>query len=136
MAIWHQGQAGSGGRHKEKLRAAAPLFLLSLPFSRRIHEKSVQGQTQFPGSRVDSLPPGRGNSNERRCGGNSSQKEGQNATETARDEGGRRAKKVESQVKEAPGSPRSQVGREQPPGGEMLGEPPAPFQSRDKGWRL
>lgn len=99
MAIWHQGQAGSGGRHKEKLRAAAPLFLLSLPFSRRIHEKSVQGQTQFPGSRVDSLPPGRGNSNERRCGGNSSQKEGQNATETARDEGGRRAKKVESQVK-------------------------------------
>lgn len=28
------------------------------------------------------------------------------------------------------------MGREQPPGGEMLGEPPAPFQSRDKGWRL
>lgn len=37
---------------------------------------------------------------------------------------------------EAQGPPRSPMGREQPPGGEMLGEPPAPFQSRDKGWRL
>lgn len=83
MAIWHQGKAGTAGRHKEKLRAAAPLFLLSLPFSRRIHEKSVQGQTQPPGSGVDSTPPGRGDRDERRRGGNSSQKEGQNATETA-----------------------------------------------------
>ena len=47
-------------------------------------------------------------------------------------EGGR-AKTVESQVKRPQGPPRS---RRQPPGGEMLGEPPAPFQSKDKGWRL
>lgn len=46
-----------------------------------------------------------------------------------------RDRKVDSS-QEAQGPPRSPVSREQPPGGEMLGEPPAPFQSRDKGWRL
>lgn len=96
MAIWHLGE----GRHKEKLRAAAPgngdlglrcpelsLFLLSLPFSRRTHEKSVQGQGQAqpPGSGVDSIPPRTGN---RDRGGVEAmppppKQEGRNATETA-----------------------------------------------------
>lgn len=77
------GNGGGEGRHKEKWRAAASLFRFSLPFSRRIHEKSVQGQAPPPGSGVDSIPPGRGDGDGRRCGGNPSQQEGQNATETA-----------------------------------------------------
>lgn len=56
----------------------------TLPFSRRMHEKSVQGQSQPPGSRVDSVPRGRRDQDgRRRRGGNPSQQEGQNATETA-----------------------------------------------------
>lgn len=53
MAIWHLGE----GRHKEKFRAAAPVkggagdqVSWTLPLSQRIHEKSVQGQAQPPGS--------------------------------------------------------------------------------------
>lgn len=130
------GNGGGEGRRKEKLRAAASLFLFSLPFSRRIHEKSVQGLAQPPGSGVDSIPPGRGDGDGRRCGGNPSQQEGQNATETAQRWGREKGQEGRISSQEAQGPPRDPVGREQPPGGEMLGEPPAPFQSRDKGWRL
>lgn len=52
--------------------------------------------------------------------------EGQNATDSTRmrDGEGPRRWALES---------RAPTGRVQPPVGEMLGEPPAPFQSRDKG---
>lgn len=89
------------------MRAAAPLFLLSLPFSRRIHEKSVQGQSDpvlqalgwtlsLPGGGtrmrggVEATPPGRRVRMQER---------------QHKDKGGRRAKKVESQVKRPRGHP-------------------------------
>lgn len=140
MAIWHLGE----GRHKEQLRAVAPgkggaghQVSRTLPFPRRMREKSVQGQAQPPASGWTlALLGGQRDGGGRRCGGSPSQQEGQNATEQHNDEGGGKGQEGRSSSQEAQGPPRSPVSREQPPDGEMLEEPPAPVRSRDKGWRL
>lgn len=84
---------------------------------------------------MDSIPPGRVDKDGRRCGDNPSQQEDKNATEQHNDRGGGKGQDGRISSQEAQGPPRSSMIRRQPPGGEMLGEPPALFQSRDKGWR-
>lgn len=59
--------APGGGEAQGKIEGCCPRIggagdqvSWTLPFSRRMHEKSVQGQAQPPGSGVDSVPPGWG----------------------------------------------------------------------------
>lgn len=61
--------------------------------------------------------------------------EGESECNTQHKDGSRGRRKVEAQIKR-PWAAQKPQGREQPPGAEMLGEAPAPFQSRDKGWRF
>lgn len=136
MAIWHLGGREARGKTEgccPGKGGAGDQVSWTLPFSRRTREKSVQGQSPPPGSGVDTRSL---------LGGGTGMGGGVEATPPSRrvrmqqrqhNDGGR-GKGQEGRIssQEAQGPRRSPVGREQPPGGEMLGEPPAPFQSRDK----
>lgn len=86
MAIWHLGV----GRHKEKLRAAAPgkgelgtrcPGLSPFPEGCMRNQCRARPSLQAQGWTLSLL--GGGDQDGRRCGGSPSQQEGQNATETA-----------------------------------------------------